>query len=153
MPTAPPVAPVSTTVEDLRDGPRRYDAEARLASLATPRYRLDLADWGDPTHPPVVFVHGMADQMKSFCLVQARLVDAGFRCVSYELADGYHDGANLSHYGHAEFVADLFALLDHLKLDSVDLVGASFGSTVALKAAVTQPGRFRRLVQIGRAHV
>ena len=149
MPTAPPVDPVATTVEDLRDGPRRYDAEAKLASLATPRYRLDSADWGDPARPAVVFVHGMADQMKSFCLVQARLVDAGFRCVSYELADGYHDGANLSHYAHSDFVADLFALLDHLKLHSVDLVGASFGSTVALKAAVTQPGRFRRVVLQG----
>ena len=151
MPTAltPPTGPVATTVADLRDGPRRYDAEAKLASLATPRYRLDSADWGDPARPTVVFVHGMADQMKSFCLVQARLVDAGFRCVSYELADGYHDGASLSHYGHPEFVADLFALLDHLKLRSVDLVGASFGSTVALKAAVTQPGRFRRVVLQG----
>ncbi len=151
MPTAPssPVTPTPTTVEDLRVGPRRYDAEARLASLVTPRYRLDFADWGDPARPAVVFVHGMADQMKSFCLVQARLVDAGFRCVGYELADGYHDGATLAKYGHPEFVADLFALLDHLDLRSPHLLGASFGSTVALKAAATQPGRFPRVVLQG----
>ena len=148
MPTAP-VPPAPTTVEDLRDGQRRYAAEAKLASFATPRYRLDSADWGDPSHPAVVFVHGMADQMKSFCMVQARLVDAGFRCVSYELADGYHDGAALGHYGHPEFVADLFALLDHLDLKTVHLLGASFGSTVALKAAATQPGRFPRVVLQG----
>ena len=109
MPTAP-VPPVPTTVEDLRDGQRRYAAEAKLGSFATPRYRLDSADWGDPSHPAVVFVHGMADQMKSFCMVQARLVDAGFRCVGYELADGYHDGAALGHYGHPEFSPDLMGL-------------------------------------------
>jgi len=151
MTTAPPesVTPIPTTVEELRDAPRRYDAEARRASLVTPRYRLDFADWGDAARPAVVFLHGMADQMKSFCLVQARLVDAGFRCVSYELADGYHDTAALSKYGHPEFVADLFALLDHLDLRSPYLLGASFGSTIALKAAATQPGRFPRVVLQG----
>jgi len=144
-----PIAPTPTTVADLRDGQRRYDAEARRATLATPRYRLDYADWGDPARPAVVFVHGMADQMKSFCMVQARLADAGYRCVSYELADGTHDGAALSHYGHAQFVEDLFALLDHLDVRRATLLGASFGSTVALQAAAAQPGRFPRVVLQG----
>jgi 3-oxoadipate enol-lactonase len=43
-------------------------------------------------------------------------------------------------------IEDLAALLDHLELDRVDLVGQSMGGWTALGLAVAAPGRVRRLV-------
>jgi pimeloyl-ACP methyl ester carboxylesterase len=131
-----------TTTAELALALRRYDSEAKLASLLTPRYRLDYADWGNPTHPTIVLVHGMADQKRSFAMLMMHLVDAGFRCIAYELADGYHDGAKLRNYQHADFVEDLLALLDHLQLRQTHILGCSFGSTITLLALAKHPERF-----------
>jgi len=44
--------------------------------------------------------------------------------------------------------ADIAALLDHLDIPKADLVGHSFGGTSAIRAAIQQPERVRRLVVI-----
>jgi pimeloyl-ACP methyl ester carboxylesterase len=82
-------------------------------------------------------------------MVMARLVDAGFRCVGYELPNGLDDGANLGMLKHSHLVADLISLLDHLKIAQADLIGSSFGTTIALRALATHPTRFRRAVLKG----
>ena len=43
---------------------------------------------------------------------------------------------------------DIAALLDHLDIPKADLVGHSFGGTSAIRAAIQQPERVRRLVVI-----
>jgi pimeloyl-ACP methyl ester carboxylesterase len=52
-------------------------------------------------------------------------------------------------YRHPHFAADLLCLLDHLGEPTVDLVGSSFGTTVALRALAMFPDRFRRAVLKG----
>ncbi len=138
------------TAAELTRAVARYDAEASRGAFQTPRYRLRYVTWGEPSaRLPLVFVHGMADQARSFAMVMARLVDAGFRCVAYELANGRDDGANLGMYKHPHYVADLIALLDHLALPQIDLIGSSFGTTISLRALATHPHRFRRCVLKG----
>ena len=137
------------TASELAAALARYDAEARSGAFHTGRYRLRYVTWGESARPPLVFAHGMADQARSFAMVMTRLVDAGFRCVAYELANGLDDGANLGMYRHPHFVADLIALLDHLNLPTVDLLGSSFGPTIAVRALAARPDRFRRCVLKG----
>ena len=137
------------TAGELHEALTRYDAETRPGLAQTPRYRLNYISWGDPGAKPVVFIHGMADLPRSFAMVMARLVDAGFFCIAYDLADGRSDGANLGMYRHRHFADDLFALLDHLELPVVNLVGSSFGTTIAIRALAADPGRFRRAVLQG----
>ena len=135
------------TVETLRIARRRFDTEAVPGAVRTPRYRMRYYDWG--SGPPVVFVHGMIDTTRSFCMQMRGMVDAGFRCIGYELANGGPDGANLGTYRHPHFAGDLIALLDHLQLPAVDIQGSSFGSTVTLSALARFPDRFRRVVLQG----
>lgn len=137
------------------------DAECRaaLASFAgrtahapfhSGRYRVRFTVWGSGA--PLVIIHGLADAPRGFAMVMRRLA-ARFTCVAYELANGLDDGARLGAYRHPDHVADLFALLDHLKLDRVALLGSSFGSTVALAALAAAPRRFTRgVLQGGFAH-
>src|SRR5204862_2177725 len=54
------------------------------------------------------------------------------------------DGARVRSYRHADHVADVLALLDHLAVRQCYLLGSSFGSTIALAAMHEQPARFAR---------
>lgn len=139
--------PPHPTVADLRRALTRYDAEAAPGVCDTGRYRMSYVAWGDG--PPVVFVHGMSDVPRSFAMVMEKLVDAGYRCVAYDLPQGRGDGANLGNYRHPHFAADLVALLDHFGYHKADVVGSSFGSTITLRAAATYPDRLRRVVLQG----
>jgi pimeloyl-ACP methyl ester carboxylesterase len=106
--------------------------------------------WGDG--PPLVFIHGLCDSGLSFLQPIARL-SRWFRCVAYDLPSGNGDGARLGRCTHADLVADLWALLDHLRLERTYLFAASFGSTVALSALRQRPERLPRAVlQGGLAH-
>jgi len=132
---------------DLTDVLKRYDAEAVQSEFDTGRYRLRYMHWGDGQ--PVVFVHGLCDQPRSFALLMSELVAKNYRVIAYDLANGMDDGAKLGKYTHADHVSDLIALLDRLQLDNVDIKGSSFGSTITLQALLSHPQRFRRVVLQG----
>ncbi len=52
-------------------------------------------------------------------------------------------------YRFENFSLDLLALLEEIQLDEpMDFIGSSLGCDVALRAAIAEPGRFRRLVLI-----
>ena len=135
------------TTDDLHAAVARFHAEAVPHAFHTGRYRLRYRTWG--VGPTVVFVHGMCDTTRSFAMQMAALADHGFRCVGYELANGLDDDAVLGMYRHHHFGDDLIALLDHLNLDTADVQGSSFGSTVTLSAVARYPDRFRRVVLQG----
>lgn len=102
--------------------------------------------WG--SGPPLVILHGLSDAVRGFAMVMHRLAPH-FTCVAYELPNGLDDGAKLGAYRHRDYASDLFALLDHLKLDRVALLGSSFGTTIALRALAERPERFMKCVLKG----
>lgn len=92
--------------------------------------------------PAVVLVHaGVADRRMWDPLVPLLATDR--TVVRYDLR-----GFGASPSGPDAFVhhEQLLALLDHLHIGDVDLVGCSFGAFVALSAAVAAPERVRHLV-------
>jgi pimeloyl-ACP methyl ester carboxylesterase len=124
----------------------RFEREASHQSFDTGRYRCRFHVWGDG--PPLVFIPGLSSDGRSFALVMA-LLRQRLRCISYDLPAGQDDGARLDHYRHADLVADLFALLDHLGLERAHLFGFSFGGTVALAALAKAPDRWPRAILQG----
>jgi pimeloyl-ACP methyl ester carboxylesterase len=118
----PPAIPLATAL-------KQWEGQARRGVCDTGRYRMPYYVWGDG--PPIVFVHGLADRGKAFIHVMATL-RRQFTCVAYDLPAGEGDGAKLGAYRHRHFVADLEALLDHLRLPNAHLFGSSFGSTIVL---------------------
>jgi pimeloyl-ACP methyl ester carboxylesterase len=115
---------------------QRFRHEAVHGICDTGRYRCPYYSWGEG--PPLVFIHGLCDDARSFVLPIA-LLSRHFRCIAYDLPGNKGDGARLGRYQHADFVADLFALLDHLGIESCSLFGSSFGSTIALRALHDRP--------------
>jgi pimeloyl-ACP methyl ester carboxylesterase len=124
----------------------RYYRDAQRGVCDTGRYRCPYYTWGQG--PTLVFIPGLCDDGLSFVLPIARLQER-FRCVAFDLPSGRDDGARLGRYRHADYVADLLALLDHLGVRQTYLIGSSFGSTVALRAMALAPERFPRAVLQG----
>src|SRR4051794_26588172 len=102
----------TVTPEELHAALGAFRARAAAGTLDTGRYRMRYFTWG--SGPPLVFVHGMADAARAFVMVMHWLVGR-FTCVGYELPDGTTDGSALARYKHANYAADLVALLDHLQ--------------------------------------
>jgi pimeloyl-ACP methyl ester carboxylesterase len=138
-PTPPDPATLAEVLEQHR-------TQARPGVCDTGRYRCPYYVWGEG--PPLVFIPGLCDDALSFVLTVG-LLRRHFRCVAYDLPSGRGDGARLASYRHADFVADLFALLDHLRLERAYLFGSSFGSTIALAALHRRPDRLPRAILQG----
>lgn len=130
----------------LRECLERWRTEAQHGVFDTGRYRCRHVVWG--RGPTLVLIPGMGLDAVGFVMLMARL-QAHFRCVSFDLPEGEGDGARLMTYRHTDHVADLFALLDHLSIRACILLGASFGSTIALAALHAEPRRFARAILQG----
>jgi pimeloyl-ACP methyl ester carboxylesterase len=124
----------------------QWQREAQHARVDTGRYRCRYYTWG--RGPALVFIPGLSLESTSFVMAMSRL-HTQFQCVGYELPTGAGDGVSLTRYGHRHLRDDLFALLDHLRLERCYLLGFSFGATVALAALGGQPRRFPRAVLVG----
>ena len=99
--------------------------------------------------PPLFWVPGIATTHRGQAMLLNRLAEQ-FQTVQYSYpGDEPGDGAMLAKIGHDHLVDDLFGLIDHLGLGRGFLVGASFGSTVVLKALHREPHRFSRAVVQG----
>ncbi|MCI0461039.1 MAG: alpha/beta hydrolase [Gemmataceae bacterium] len=130
----------------LSEALQRFEREATHGVCDTGRYRCRYHAWGQG--PPLVFIPGLCDDALSFVLPMT-LLSRHFHCIAYDLPTGQGDGARLGRYRHADLVADLFALLDHVGARRAYLFGSSFGSTVALAALHAQPERLPRAVLQG----
>jgi pimeloyl-ACP methyl ester carboxylesterase len=133
----------------LREALRRLEKEAAWGVCDTGRYRCPYYSWGQG--PPLLLIPGLSDDALSFVMFAALLADH-FRCIAYDLPNGRTDGARLRGYSHGDLVEDAFALLDHVGAPQSYVLGASFGSTIALAALARNPGRLPRgIVQGGFA--
>jgi pimeloyl-ACP methyl ester carboxylesterase len=104
---------------------------------------LRLRDEG--SGPPVVFIHGWTLDLECWD-PQVPVLAATFRVLRYDRRGfGLSEGTP----SRSADVDDLARLLDHLRLESVTVVGHSQGARVALAFALSRPGRVAALVLDG----
>jgi non-heme chloroperoxidase len=77
---------------------------------------------------PVVLIHGYPLNGRSWERQERALLAAGYRAINYDRRGFGNSDRPTSGYDYDTFAADLNALLDHLELDAVTLVGFSMGS-------------------------
>lgn len=107
---------------------------------------LTYATWGDPSHPPLLFLHGYPSSRLEISPLAPLLTQH-----SYLISpDRPGFGLSTPHPGRTipSYAADITALLDHLKLDRVALLGGSGGGPYALACAAT-PSLRPRLGAVG----
>jgi pimeloyl-ACP methyl ester carboxylesterase len=112
------------------------------------RLRLHYVDWGNPTRPTLVLVHGNRDHARAWDWV-ARALRHDWHVVAPDLR-GHGDSAWVfgGPYAIADFVLDLANLIDALGAAPVTLVGHSLGGSVVVMYAGTYPERVEKLVSI-----
>ena len=105
---------------------------------ATIRYWTD----GPDTAPALVLLHGATLDHHAWD-PQVEALDAHYRLVVPDLRG---HGASTGRFTFDDAVADVVALLDHLDLRHVGLVGLSLGGNIAQEIVRRDPGRIAALV-------
>ena len=104
-------------------------------------YELD----GTPRGVPLVLVHGSWDSHHDWDAIMPGLTNA-FQVLRYDRR-GHSQSERPSGQGSIrEDVADLAALIEHLKLVPAWVVGNSFGASIALRLAGEHPGLLQGVV-------
>lgn len=121
----------------------------RSASIrVTTGTRLHYAEFGRPDGPAVLFLHGWPDSWFSFSRV-LRLLPEDLRAIAIDQRGFGESDRPESGYSIPELADDAIAFLDALDIPRATLVGHSFGSFVARRAAIAHPDRVAALALIG----
>ena len=101
---------------------------------------------------PVVMIHGSGPGVTAWANWRLNIgpLSKQARVLAPDMVGfGYTDAPAGTRYGLDTWVEHLVGFLDALELDSVDLVGNSFGGGLALAIAASRPERVRKLVLMG----
>jgi len=126
--------------------PREGAVEAR--SL-----KLHYLEWGDPAAEPLLLIHGFLDHARSWERFVAALEnhDPTPRRIIAPDCRGHGDsdwvGAG-GYYHFPDYIWDLNAIVESLRLDRFALVGHSMGGTISFIYAGAFPARVSRLVLV-----
>jgi pimeloyl-ACP methyl ester carboxylesterase len=141
------------------DYPEHLREAAAMAGVAIPefmvpaehqvvvgRMRLRYLDWGTRGKRPVLFLHGGGLTAHTWDLVCLAL-RPDYRCLAPDLrGHGDSEWSPEMDYGIEAHRGDVTALIDHLGLDGLVLVGMSLGGLTALAYAGRQAARLSALV-------
>jgi pimeloyl-ACP methyl ester carboxylesterase len=114
--------------------------------------RLYVQEAGPRNGQAVVLLHGTGAWSEIWRPVMTTLSASGFRAIAVDLPPfGFSDRSPSADYAQASQARRLWAALDALEVESVILVGHSFGARATVAAALTRPARVVRLVLIDAA--
>ena len=111
----------------------------RDGSIQADGLRLHYVEWGDPTHPPFVLLHGLQDCARSWDRL-ATALSPGYRVIAPDVrGHGDSQWAPSGPYRFAENLADLEALVERLSLGVLMLLGHGSGGAAAVAYAARHP--------------
>lgn len=111
---------------------------------------LQLHEWGDPSAPPVVCVHGVNAHGRRFRKLAEERLAQRFRVLAPDLRG--HGGSEWEPpWTIATHVHDLLETLDDAGVKNAAWIGHSFGGRLVLELAALDPERIRRAVLLDPA--
>ena len=112
------------------------------------RLRLHYVDWGNPSKPPLVMLHGGRDHCRAWDWAATALRD-DWHILAPDLR-GHGDSAwsTDGSYAIAGYIYDLAQLVHQQRLAPVTIVAHSLGGQIALRYAGLYPDTVARLVAI-----
>jgi lipase len=111
---------------------------------------LQLHEWGDPSAPPVVCVHGVNAHGRRFRKLAEERLTSRFRVLAPDLRG--HGGSDWDPpWTIATHVHDLLETLDDVGIRSADWIGHSFGARLVLELAQLDADRIERAVLLDPA--
>jgi pimeloyl-ACP methyl ester carboxylesterase len=118
----------------------------RKIAVTAPTVTLAGWDYGNPTAPPMVFLHGMTDLAWSLHPVAEAFADR-YHVLNFDLR-GHGDSSHPGRYTVPHLVSDLRVVVDELGLSRPVLFGHSMGSIVTSWFAGTWPDEPAALIMV-----
>lgn len=116
--------------------------------LSLPEIELSYLEWGNPEKPPLLLLHGLADQAVVWSSLGKELA-SDYHIIAPDLrGHGESSKPDETHYTFPEVIADLEALCDALGWQSAHILGHSWGAKVIAYWAQKNPQRFRSMVLV-----
>jgi len=107
---------------------------------------LRYVEWGEPTAPPIVLLHGITGHARTWDRLAAEL-SSHYRVLALDQrGHGDSDAAPDGDYTVAAMAGDLAGFTDRLGLGAFTLIGLSMGGRVAIAYAGAHHARLERLV-------
>ncbi len=109
---------------------------------------INFAEQGDPSHIPLLLLHGYADSWHSFEMVLPYLPES---IHTFALTQRGHSESSrpATGYSVAILAADLLGFMDKLNLEKTVVAGGSSGGITARRSAIDHPERTSGLVLLG----
>jgi pimeloyl-ACP methyl ester carboxylesterase len=111
-------------------------------------HRMAYTEWGDPTAPAVICVHGLTRNGRDFDFLAQALAAAGRRVACPDIAGRGQSAwlADPALYVANQYGSDCTTLIARLGVDSLDWVGTSMGGLIGMGLAAMPETPIRRLV-------
>jgi non-heme chloroperoxidase len=139
-----PSSPQIPSAENVATSEVGWEVVEPLSYLEIDGTKLACAERG--SGDPVIFVHGALSDYRSWS-PQLRSLSDKYRTIAYSRRFHYPELTAIpDQYSYRRHVDDLIALIEQLGLDHVNLVGHSYGATVAALVAAERPELVRSLV-------
>jgi len=105
-------------------------------------------EWGEPTAPVVLCVHGLTRNGRDFDALAEALAAKGKRVIAPDIVGrGQSDRLlNPALYGYPQYCADMAALIARLGVTTLDWVGTSMGGLIGMTLAAQAHTPIRKLV-------
>ena len=110
--------------------------------------RFHLLEWGDPSLPTLLFLHGGNQSAHSWDLVSLHLADRFHIIAPDQRGHGDSEWARDADYSSHAMAADAHAILSHFNIDQPIVIGHSMGGMNTLRLALEQPDLLDRLVLV-----
>src|SRR5215470_4465046 len=107
---------------------------------------LHYLDWGQPTAPPVLLLHGITGHARVWDHLAERLAPGRRVLALDQRGHGDSDPAPDDDYRVITMADDIAAFVGSLRLDRFALLGHSMGGRIAIKYAADHAARLERLV-------
>lgn len=95
----------------------------------------------------IVFLNGVMASLSSWNY-QIKALERQYRIICHDFKGQLLSDKPAGPYTFAQHAADVIALLDHLQIERVHLVGTSYGGEVAMKLAILYPARIKSITVI-----
>jgi lipase len=112
--------------------------------------RLNVHEWGDPSSPPIVCLHGVTGHGRRFRRLAEERLAARHRVIAPDLR-GHGRSEWEPPWRIETYVDDVLEMLDELGVERAVLLGHSFGGRVVLDLAAREPERVERAVLLDPA--
>lgn len=110
--------------------------------------------WGDPTKPVLLAVHGWLDNAASFVPLANAIFDdfddgsLGYQLIAIDLPGHGYSEHKVGHYNFIEWVDDLYQIIKTQQWGSVSIIGHSMGAMIASIFTATFPELVEKVVLV-----